>query len=108
MMNCYWQPRNIQPNLREPESDIYDFILIGGGFSGLSCARFLKQQEGASKIVVLEKDYIGFGASGRNGGFATTHLGASHAHLASSQGIHEAREAHRFMKEAVCHVKDLS
>lgn len=44
----------------------YDIAVIGGGFTGLSAA--LACAEKGLKVVLLEKEIIGFGASGRNGG----------------------------------------
>ncbi len=49
------------------ESDVRaDVAIIGGGYTGLSCA--LAVAQGGAKAVVLEADVIGFGASGRNNG----------------------------------------
>ncbi len=42
--------------------------IIGGGFAGLSTAIALAER-GVTDIVLLEAESIGFGASGRNGGF---------------------------------------
>ena len=42
--------------------------IIGGGFAGLSTAIALAER-GVTDIVVLEAETVGFGASGRNGGF---------------------------------------
>jgi sarcosine oxidase, subunit beta len=42
-----------------------DIAIIGGGIAGLSAARELAAR-GAGRIVVLERDYPGAGASGRN------------------------------------------
>jgi gamma-glutamylputrescine oxidase len=42
--------------------------IIGGGFAGLSTALALAER-GVTDIVLLESESIGFGASGRNGGF---------------------------------------
>lgn len=44
----------------------YDVAVIGGGFTGLSTA--LACAEKGLKVVLLEANSIGFGASGRNGG----------------------------------------
>jgi gamma-glutamylputrescine oxidase len=42
--------------------------IIGGGFAGLNTALGLAER-GVRDVVVLEREQIGFGASGRNGGF---------------------------------------
>ncbi|MES2015518.1 MAG: FAD-binding oxidoreductase [Pseudomonadota bacterium] len=42
--------------------------IIGGGFAGLSTALALAER-GVTDIVLLESETVGFGASGRNGGF---------------------------------------
>ncbi|MFM2020367.1 MAG: hypothetical protein RJB02_75, partial [Pseudomonadota bacterium] len=44
----------------------YDVAVIGGGFTGLSAA--LACAEKGLKVVLFEKETVGFGASGRNGG----------------------------------------
>ena len=44
----------------------YDIAVIGGGFTGLSAA--LACAEKGLKVVLLEAETVGFGASGRNGG----------------------------------------
>jgi gamma-glutamylputrescine oxidase len=40
--------------------------IIGAGYTGLSCALHLAQS--GQKVIVLEAEHAGFGASGRNGG----------------------------------------
>jgi glycine/D-amino acid oxidase-like deaminating enzyme len=47
-----------------------DFVVIGGGFSGLSAAAWLTRMAPGKKVVLLEADRIGAGASGRTGGMA--------------------------------------
>lgn len=44
---------------------------MGGGFSGLWTAYFLLKLQPDLKIAVVEKEYCGFGASGRNGGWCS-------------------------------------
>jgi sarcosine oxidase, subunit beta len=43
----------------------YDVVIIGGGVHGLACAYYLGQR-GVKNVAVLDKSYIGAGASGRN------------------------------------------
>ena len=48
-----------------------DICIVGGGFTGLWTAYYLKKATPALSIVVLEREFAGFGASGRNGGNLT-------------------------------------
>jgi glycine/D-amino acid oxidase-like deaminating enzyme len=57
---------------RNPLPSEVDVAVIGAGFTGLSAALGLAKQ-GAS-VAVLEQHTVGWGASGRNGGMATTGL----------------------------------
>jgi glycine/D-amino acid oxidase-like deaminating enzyme len=45
-----------------------DFVVVGGGFSGLSAAAWLGRMAPGKKVVLVEADKIGAGASGRTGG----------------------------------------
>jgi sarcosine oxidase, subunit beta len=44
----------------------YDVIIIGAGAHGLAAAYYLGKEHGVRKIALLEKSYLGAGASGRN------------------------------------------
>jgi glycine/D-amino acid oxidase-like deaminating enzyme len=46
-----------------------DVCIIGAGYTGLWTAYYLKKANPALDIVVLEREFAGFGASGRNGGW---------------------------------------
>jgi len=52
-----------------------DVVIIGGGYAGIATAYFLKKAEPSMSVAVLEAEVIGFGASGRNAGFAMTTFG---------------------------------
>jgi len=47
-----------------------DVAIAGGGYVGLWTALLLKEQEPACDVAIVEQDFCGSGASGRNGGFA--------------------------------------
>ena len=47
-----------------------DVAIIGGGFTGLATAIAIARRQPGRRVVVLEGARCGYGASGRNGGFA--------------------------------------
>jgi glycine/D-amino acid oxidase-like deaminating enzyme len=51
-----------------------DLCIVGGGFTGLWAALHAKADDPGREVVLLEAETIGFGASGRNGGFAIASL----------------------------------
>ncbi len=46
-----------------------DVVILGGGYTGMWTAWFLREREPSLDIVLLESDICGGGPSGRNGGF---------------------------------------
>ncbi len=56
----------VYPALQRDESA--DVCVIGGGLAGINCAFGLTQR--GKSVVLIEENRIGWGASGRNGGFA--------------------------------------
>ena len=78
-----------------------DVAIVGGGFTGLSTAYHLKKEAPGMRIALLESEVIGFGASGRNGGFNMTLFGLTLGITAIRFGKHKAREAHHYMEKAV-------
>ncbi len=52
-----------------------DVAIVGAGFCGLSTAFYLKRADPSLRVAVLEEKVVGYGASGRNAGFAMTLLG---------------------------------
>ncbi len=51
-----------------------DVAIVGGGFTGLWTAIRLLETQPDLRVVVLEMETVGFGASGRNGGFCEASL----------------------------------
>jgi glycine/D-amino acid oxidase-like deaminating enzyme len=54
----------------EAEADV---AVVGGGYTGLWTALELKRREPGLRVTVLEAEIVGFGPSGRNGGFLETY-----------------------------------
>ncbi|MCW0001026.1 FAD-binding oxidoreductase [Pararhizobium sp. YC-54] len=49
-------------------SEACDVAIVGGGYAGLWTALRIKEQSPQTEVTVLEADFCGSGASGRNGG----------------------------------------
>ncbi len=84
-----------------------DVVIVGGGFTGISTAYHLKKMAPGLDVAVLEAEVVGFGASGRNGGFAMTLFGLTFGLTALRFGKQKATEAHHYMEKAVDLVGDL-
>ncbi|NEJ74439.1 FAD-dependent oxidoreductase [Rhizobium phaseoli] len=65
----------------------YDVAVVGGGFTGLGAARQLAKA--GAKVVVLEAEAVGWGASGRNGGHLNN--GLAHSYLAAKAELGKER-----------------
>ena len=57
-----------------------DLVVIGGGFTGLWTAITAKRRHPNRDVLVLESEYVGHGATGRNGGFVSESLTHGLAH----------------------------
>ncbi len=84
-----------------------DVAIVGGGFTGLSSAYHIKKAEPNLKVALLESEVIGFGASGRNGGFNMTLFGLTLSITALRFSKQKAKEAHHYMERAVDYLRDL-
>lgn len=56
--------------------DHVDFAIVGGGFSGLSAAAWMRKLAPGQSVLVLESAALGEGASGRTGGLALAETAA--------------------------------
>jgi glycine/D-amino acid oxidase-like deaminating enzyme len=67
----FWYSSTSMPGRRSPlpGNRSADVCIVGGGFTGLWTAYYLKRARPELDVVVLERDFAGFGASGRNGGW---------------------------------------
>src|SRR5690349_16264403 len=53
----------------EPLAERADVVVVGGGYTGLSCALELARR--GTQVLVVEAERIGFNASSRNGGMVS-------------------------------------
>ncbi|MBZ9762254.1 FAD-binding oxidoreductase [Mesorhizobium sp. CA8] len=54
-----------------------DVAIVGAGYTGLWTAYYLKKAKPSLRIVLIEREFAGFGASGRNGGWLSGGFGWS-------------------------------
>jgi len=74
-----------------------DVAIVGAGLTGLWTAWYLLQRDPALKIVLLEREIAGFGASGRNGGWCSALFPRSTASLVRAHGREPALAMRRAM-----------
>ncbi|MEU6380926.1 FAD-dependent oxidoreductase [Streptomyces sp. NPDC046909] len=67
----FWYADDGLPDVREPLTGdaTADVVIVGGGYTGLWTAYYLKKAAPSLRITVLEQKFCGYGASGRNGGW---------------------------------------
>jgi len=83
-------------------SDIeVDVAIVGAGFTGLWTAYYLAQARPDLRIAIIEKEIAGFGASGRNGGWASALFPSSMATLAKEAGREAALRQHAAMRASI-------
>jgi glycine/D-amino acid oxidase-like deaminating enzyme len=76
-----WSPRAALPG--DTEADV---AVVGAGFTGLWTAYYLLREDPTLRVVVLEAETAGFGASGRNGGWCSALFPASLPTVAALPG----------------------
>ncbi len=54
-----------------------DVCIVGAGFTGLWTAYYLRKADPSIRVVIVEREFAGFGASGRNGGWLSGGFGWS-------------------------------
>ncbi|HKF86381.1 MAG TPA: FAD-dependent oxidoreductase [Candidatus Limnocylindrales bacterium] len=78
-----------------------DVAILGAGMTGLWTAFYLNRRDPSRRIVILERDIAGFGASGRNGAWCAPDLNISMSRLARLHGDARARAMQQATYDAV-------
>jgi glycine/D-amino acid oxidase-like deaminating enzyme len=78
-----------------------DLVIIGGGFCGLWTAYHLLKADPGMTVIVIEASAVGYGASGRNGGFAMTLIHRGLKDLVAAVGVEQAKALHLAAEEAI-------
>ncbi|KRF26047.1 FAD-binding oxidoreductase [Phycicoccus sp. Soil803] len=82
-----------------------DIAIVGAGFTGLSAA--LEAARHGASVVVLDQHTVGWGASGRNGGMATTGLAVGLGKAIKRYGRRQAAEMFAEYNRAIDTIEEL-
>ncbi|KAI9340181.1 FAD dependent oxidoreductase [Zopfochytrium polystomum] len=95
-------PADLQPPLpTTPTPHVYDIVIIGGGYTGLSAALHLHRHHRGRSVALLESEFAGFGASGRNAGHLTPTIGKDLPTLLAMHGERKSIGLVRFAEASV-------
>ena len=88
-LGYWWRSLGAPPPARASLAETVeaDVAIVGAGYTGLWTAYYLKRAQPSLRVVVVEAQRSGFGASGRNGGWVTgSFSGAPRAYQRGSPG----------------------
>ncbi|GII96610.1 NAD(P)/FAD-dependent oxidoreductase [Sinosporangium siamense] len=91
-------PRPGAPLDGDTEADV---AIVGAGYTGLWTAYYLAKARPDLRVVVLEREFAGYGASGRNGGWLTGDLAGTPERFARTHGPLAARTLQRAMFDSI-------
>lgn len=78
-----------------------DVAILGAGMTGLWTAYYLLRRDPSLRVVIVEREVAGFGASGRNGAWCAPDLNISMSRLARLHGEDAARRMQQATYDAV-------
>ena len=81
-----------------------DAVIVGGGLAGLSAA--LQLARAGKSVTVLEAESVGFGASGRNGGFVSPGYATGGDEITRIAGKDAARKLHLLSVEGMEFIRE--
>jgi gamma-glutamylputrescine oxidase len=103
--NYYVRTKSFSLNTNKLSESIQcDVCIIGAGLSGISSALYLSKINPILNIVILEKNKVGWGASGRNGG-QLLHSFSGENYSGQKHTQEEIKTLWQFTLEAVREVK---
>jgi glycine/D-amino acid oxidase-like deaminating enzyme len=97
----WWETEPVVPGPPLEGAVECDVCIVGGGYTGLWTAHFLKQEEPSLDVRVVESEWAGAGASGHNDGYAVTVLDMSLHHLVVHHGAERAAAAHEAVARSI-------
>jgi glycine/D-amino acid oxidase-like deaminating enzyme len=92
---------DLTPRPALPGDRSADVAIVGAGFTGLWTAHHLRRQDPTLRVVVIEREFAGWGASGRNGGWCSALFPAPWSRVAREHGADAARRMELALRLAV-------
>lgn len=96
-------PRDPLPGNRE-----VDVAIVGGGYTGLWTAYYLKKADPSVRIAIIEAEIAGYGASGRNGGWCSAIFPATWEKVAKGSSPAAAIALQNAMNDSVDEVGQIA
>lgn len=78
-----------------------DILIVGGGYAGLSTAYWITEMRPDVKVTIVERNFCGAGASGRNAGFLTMGSASFYKSLTLKWGHEKAKAIYDFAAESL-------
>ncbi len=105
-LSLWWDGLPAPISVRDPlPGDLdADVAVVGGGLTGLWTAYYLAEADPSLRVVVLERDTVGFGASGRNGGWCSALFAVPELRLDKEAGAGAGAAMRRAMIATVAEV----
>jgi glycine/D-amino acid oxidase-like deaminating enzyme len=82
-------------------NETVDVCIVGAGYTGLWTAYYLLEADPSLSVLVLETEHVGFGASGRNGGWVSALYPVGAGTLARDHGESAVRDQYAALRESV-------
>jgi len=97
-----FDPRSVGARRSPLADDAHvDVCIVGGGYTGLWTAYYLLERDPSMSVLVLEAAHVGFGASGRNGGWVSAFYPVGPTTLARAHGAPSTRDLLAALRESV-------
>ena len=84
-----------------------DVAIVGAGYTGLWTAYYLRRADPTLRVVVCERETVGFGASGRNGGWCSAFFAGSRAATEKRHGRDAVIAMQRAMFATLDEIEDV-
>lgn len=91
-----------------PDNAEFDVVIVGGGLTGLWAAYYLTVEAPWLSVAVLEQKTVGYGASGRNGGWLSHLVPGNRAVMSRQSGRENVVTYQRAMVDAIDEVMQVA